>query len=108
MNGFARYKREWFCNIRGDILSGIVVALALIPEAIGFSVIAGVDPNVDYALAVLALHLGLPHDSGLTLFAIGRTAGWTAHAIEQRASETLIRPRARYTGVAPRISTNAP
>ena len=70
--------------------------------------IAGVDPNVDYALAVLALHLGLPHDSGLTLFAIGRTAGWTAHAIEQRASETLIRPRARYTGVAPRISTNAP
>lgn len=70
--------------------------------------IAGVDPNIDYALAVLALHLGLPADSGLTLFAIGRTAGWTAHAIEQRASETLIRPRARYTGIAPRASTNAP
>ncbi len=70
--------------------------------------IAGVDPNVDYALAVLALHLGLPHDSGLTLFAIGRTAGWTAHAIEQRATETLIRPRARYTGTAPRTSTNTP
>lgn len=65
--------------------------------------IAGVDPNVDYALAVLALHLGLPHESGLTLFAIGRTAGWTAHAIEQRATETLIRPRARYTGIAPRM-----
>lgn len=70
--------------------------------------IAGVDPNVDYALAVMALHLGLPHDTGLTLFAIGRMAGWTAHAIEQRATETLIRPRARYTGIAPRASTNAP
>lgn len=70
--------------------------------------VAGVEPNIDYALAVLALHLGLPADSGLTLFAIGRTAGWTAHAIEQRAAETLIRPRARYTGIAPRASTNAP
>lgn len=37
---------EWLGNIRGDILSGIVVALALIPEAIGFSIIAGVDPKV--------------------------------------------------------------
>ncbi|MGD9664897.1 MAG: SulP family inorganic anion transporter [Novosphingobium sp.] len=36
----------WFSNIRADVLSGIVVALALIPEAIGFSVIAGVDPRV--------------------------------------------------------------
>lgn len=70
--------------------------------------IAGVHPNVDYGLAVLALHLGLPAESGLTLFAISRTAGWTAHAIEQRATEKLIRPRARYTGTAPRISTNAP
>jgi SulP family sulfate permease len=40
------YKREWLSNIRADILSGIVVALALIPEAIGFCVIAGVDPKV--------------------------------------------------------------
>ncbi|MED1127792.1 SulP family inorganic anion transporter [Bacillus paralicheniformis] len=37
---------EWFFNVRGDILSGIVVALALIPEAIAFSIIAGVDPMV--------------------------------------------------------------
>lgn len=37
---------EWFSNVRGDILSGIVVALALIPEAIAFSIIAGVDPMV--------------------------------------------------------------
>lgn len=39
-------RREWFSNPRGDILAGIVVALALIPEAIGFSIIAGVDPKV--------------------------------------------------------------
>jgi SulP family sulfate permease len=39
-------RTEWFGNIRGDILAGIVVALALIPEAIAFSIIAGVDPKV--------------------------------------------------------------
>ncbi len=38
--------QEWFGNIRGDLLSGLVVALALIPEAIAFSIIAGVDPKV--------------------------------------------------------------
>ena len=41
-------KDEWFGNIRGDILSGLVVALALIPEAIAFSIIAGVDPKVGF------------------------------------------------------------
>lgn len=46
MINFSSYRHEWFLNIRGDILSGIVVALALIPEAIGFSVIAGVDPKI--------------------------------------------------------------
>ena len=39
-------QRTWFSNLRGDILAGIVVALALIPEAIAFSIIAGVDPKV--------------------------------------------------------------
>ncbi|KFN39754.1 MAG: sulfate transporter [Sulfuricurvum sp. MLSB] len=39
-------KQEWFGNIRGDILAGIVVALALIPESIAFSIIAGIDPKV--------------------------------------------------------------
>ena len=37
---------EWLADSRANILSGIVVALALIPEAIGFSIIAGVDPKV--------------------------------------------------------------
>jgi sulfate permease, SulP family len=50
-----RIAREWLANPRLDILSGIVVALALIPEAIGFSVVAGVDPKVGlYASVVIA------------------------------------------------------
>lgn len=40
------YRAQWFGNIRGDLLAGLVVALALIPEAIAFSIIAGVDPKV--------------------------------------------------------------
>lgn len=39
-------RKDWLGNIRGDMLAGIVVALALIPEAIAFSIIAGVDPKV--------------------------------------------------------------
>ena len=50
------FRRDWLSNIRGDVLSGIVVALALIPEAIGFSIIAGVDPRVGlYASVVIAM-----------------------------------------------------
>ena len=41
----SRIRREWFGNMRGDVLAGLVVALALIPEAIAFSIIAGVDPK---------------------------------------------------------------
>ena len=40
------FKTDWLSNIRGDLLAGMVVALALIPEAIAFSIIAGVDPKV--------------------------------------------------------------
>ena len=51
------FRRDWLSNIRGDMLAGIVVALALIPEAIGFSVIAGVDPKVglyaSFSIAVI-------------------------------------------------------
>ncbi|MFB6801145.1 SulP family inorganic anion transporter [Peribacillus butanolivorans] len=49
-------KQEWFGNVRGDVLSGIVVALALIPEAIAFSIIAGVYPMVGlYASFCIAI-----------------------------------------------------
>ena len=55
MNPVTPSFRGWFANPRADILSGLVVALALIPEAIGFSVIAGVDPKVGlYASVVIA------------------------------------------------------
>lgn len=56
----ANIRRDWFSNIRGDVLAGIVVALALIPEAIGFSIIAGVDPSVGlYASITIALVIAL-------------------------------------------------
>ncbi len=50
------YRQQWFGNVRADLLSGLVVALALIPEAIAFSIIAGVDPKVGlYASFSIAL-----------------------------------------------------
>jgi SulP family sulfate permease len=56
MTNLQTIRRDWFSNIRADILAGIVVALALIPEAIGFSIIAGVDPKVGlYASVVIAI-----------------------------------------------------
>ncbi|WP_029655486.1 SulP family inorganic anion transporter [Marinobacter daepoensis] len=55
-------KQQWFSNIRGDLLAGIVVALALIPEAIAFSIIAGVDPKVglyaSFCIAVIIAFVG--------------------------------------------------
>jgi citrate synthase len=58
-------------------------------------------PNVDFALAAAAVLLGLPPGAALSLFVVGRTVGWIAHAIEQYESGVLIRPRARYTGPRP-------
>ena len=40
------FRQEWFSNVRADVLAGLVVALALIPEALAFAIIAGVDPKV--------------------------------------------------------------
>ena len=55
-------KQDWLGNIRGDILAGTVVALALIPEAIAFSIIAGVDPKVglyaSFCIAVITAFIG--------------------------------------------------
>jgi citrate synthase len=58
-------------------------------------------PNVDFALAAVARLYGLPDAAPALLFALGRTAGWIAHAIEEYATGELIRPRARYTGPVP-------
>ncbi|MCZ2720420.1 SulP family inorganic anion transporter [Marinomonas sp. 15G1-11] len=55
-----KLKLEWLSNIRGDLLAGIVVALALIPEAIAFSIIAGVDPKVGlYASFCIAVVIAI-------------------------------------------------
>ncbi|MEQ8815595.1 MAG: SulP family inorganic anion transporter [Thalassobaculum sp.] len=57
-----RLRSEWLGNVRGDLLSGLVVALALIPEAIAFSIIAGVDPKIglyaSFSIAVITAILG--------------------------------------------------
>ncbi|WP_404408507.1 SulP family inorganic anion transporter [Jeotgalibacillus malaysiensis] len=57
-----KYKQEWFGNVRGDLMSGTLVALALIPEAIAFSIIAGVDPMVGlyaaFCIAVVIAFIG--------------------------------------------------
>lgn len=58
----------------------------------------GLKPTIDFALVTLALAANLPPHAPLALFAIGRTAGWVGHIIEQYAQDQLIRPRARYTG----------
>ena len=60
----------------------------------------GLHPNIDFALAALTLGLDLPVDAPFRLFALGRSVGWTAHAIEQVTSNRPIRPRARYDGPA--------
>ena len=55
-------RRDWLGNVRGDLLAGLVVALALIPEAIAFSIIAGVDPKVglyaSFSIAVIIAFTG--------------------------------------------------
>ncbi len=58
-------------------------------------------PSVDYALVALRRSLGLPQGHAYLVFALGRTAGWLAHAVEQGRSDVLIRPRAAYVGDRP-------
>jgi citrate synthase len=58
-------------------------------------------PNVDAAAVALRAALGMPPGAVAGLFAVGRSAGWVAHALEQYETGHLLRPRARYTGPAP-------
>ncbi|NUP33174.1 MAG: citrate synthase, partial [Streptomycetaceae bacterium] len=59
-------------------------------------------PNVDLALAALALSCGMPADAGEAVFAVGRTAGWIAHALEEyEAPPHRFRPRGTYVGRRP-------
>ncbi|WP_186391804.1 MULTISPECIES: SulP family inorganic anion transporter [unclassified Pannonibacter] len=62
MISLSAYRNQWFGNVRADLLSGLLVALALIPEAIAFSIIAGVDPKIglyaSFSIAVITAIAG--------------------------------------------------
>ena len=62
MVSLSAYREQWFGNVRSDMLAGLVVALALIPEAIAFSIIAGVDPKIglyaSFSIAVIIAFTG--------------------------------------------------
>ena len=70
----------------------VATAIALI-EAVELA--GGQPPTIDMGLVCLSDALGMPPGSAVTLFAVGRTAGWVAHIVEQRQSGFILRPRAR-------------
>lgn len=76
------------------------IAMARALEEAGRELFDG-RPTIDFGLVALAQALALPPGAPLTLFALGRTAGWIGHALEQYQRDRLIRPRARYTGPQP-------
>lgn len=73
----------------------LAFARALVEAADG---VIGEAPTLDFALVAVERSLALPRGAALTLFAIGRTIGWIAHAIEQYGHDAMIRPRAKYVG----------
>jgi citrate synthase len=82
--------------------------LALVPDAPGKAEVravidaSGAAPNVDFAIAALALLTGMAADAGEAIFAIGRTAGWIAHALEEYGDRpSRFRPSGRYAGRSP-------
>lgn len=85
-------KNEWFFNIRGDLLSGFVVALALIPESIAFSIIAGVDPKVglyaSFCIAVIIAFVG--GRPGMISAATGAMALLMVTLVKQHGLEYLL------------------
>lgn len=88
----------------GDVRAKAILAAVgpQCPEAAAIAsavqALTGRGPNLDFALVALRRDLGLPEGSAFLIFALGRSAGWIAHALEQRDSGTLIRPRAVYVG----------
>jgi citrate synthase len=94
---------------RGDPRAALLLAMLPSSKATAFAReyaaaaedVLGEAPTVDFALVAVARALGLPDGAALTLFAIGRTIGWIAHAIEQYSEQAIIRPRAKYVGETP-------
>jgi citrate synthase len=76
-------------------LSGILAEIRTAAEDV-----TGEPPNIDFALAALADVHDLPEEAPFVIFALSRSVGWIAHALEQIATGQLIRPRARYIGPA--------
>ncbi len=80
------------------------LALAREVERVGVRILAEYKPgrnlntNVEFYTALLLRELGLTKDLFTPTFAIGRTAGWTAHILEQKSSGRLIRPESEYVG----------
>lgn len=72
------------------------VELAQLREAV--MAVLGLQPNIDFALLAIARRYSLPQRSSFAIFAIARSVGWVAHVLEQAATGTIIRPRARYQG----------
>ena len=89
---FKNFKIDWMSNIRGDLLAGIVVALALIPEAIAFSIIAGVDPNVglyaSFSISVVIAFTG--GRSGMISAATGAMALLMVTLVKEHGLEYLL------------------
>jgi SulP family sulfate permease len=95
MNGIWNWptiKREWFGNMRGDVLAGIVVAMALIPEAIAFSIIAGVDPKVGlYAAFCIAVTIAFAGGRpGMISAATGATALLMVTLVKEHGLQYLL------------------
>lgn len=91
---------------QGDMRAATLLA-AFPPDAIhaglakaGLALI-GEAPDIDFALASLTAEFNLPAHAPFALFAIARSVGWIAHALEQVETGTLIRPRAQYIGPEP-------
>ncbi len=114
-DGAARAVRDWIGQGRklpslghelypeGDVRAqGLLAAFELPPHLADLrreaEALSGERINVDFALTALSIAFALPEDVPMTLFAMARTAGWLAHALEQAETGTLIRPRARYVG----------
>ncbi|WP_027388885.1 SulP family inorganic anion transporter [Chrysiogenes arsenatis] len=85
-------KKEWFGNVRGDLIAGVVVALALIPEAIAFSIIAGVDPKVglyaSFCIAVVMAFVG--GRTGMISAATGAMALLMVTLVKEHGLEYLL------------------
>jgi citrate synthase len=81
-------------EIQGRAVATVLALVQAVKDTLGLL------PTADIGLVAMARALGMRRGSAMGLFALGRTAGWVAHALEQREAGYLLRPRARYIGPA--------